>query len=136
MLVGSPTTRDAADVPRQVCHRCMGKDIDPANPFGARPCEGNDTAGLPPTPCPDGIRSTITFPTCWDNKTLDSPDHKSHIVYPQNGTFETEGDCPATHPVRTPQVMYEVMWNTQEFNDPDLWPEDGSQPFVYSMGDP
>lgn len=31
--------------------------------------------------------------------------------------------------------MYEIIWDTREFNDPDLWPEDGSQPFVYSMGD-
>lgn len=31
--------------------------------------------------------------------------------------------------------MYEVMWDTREFNDPSTWPEDGSQPFVYSMND-
>jgi hypothetical protein len=31
--------------------------------------------------------------------------------------------------------MYEVMWDTREFNDPSIWPADGSQPFVYSMGD-
>jgi hypothetical protein len=31
--------------------------------------------------------------------------------------------------------MYEVMWNTTAFNDAALWPEDGSQPFLYSMGD-
>jgi hypothetical protein len=30
--------------------------------------------------------------------------------------------------------MYEVMWDTREFNDPSIWPEDG-QPLVYSMGD-
>jgi hypothetical protein len=32
--------------------------------------------------------------------------------------------------------MYEVMWDTREFNNKDLWPVDGSNPFVYSMGDP
>jgi hypothetical protein len=31
--------------------------------------------------------------------------------------------------------MYEVMWDTTPFNDKNMWPEDGSQPFVYSMGD-
>jgi hypothetical protein len=31
--------------------------------------------------------------------------------------------------------MYEVMWDTREFNTADLWPTDGSQPFVYSTGD-
>jgi hypothetical protein len=34
-----------------------------------------------------------------------------------------------------PQLMYEVMWDTTPFNDKSLWPTDGSQPFVYSMGD-
>jgi hypothetical protein len=31
--------------------------------------------------------------------------------------------------------MYEVMWDTRPFNDKSIWPADGSQPFVYSMGD-
>jgi hypothetical protein len=31
--------------------------------------------------------------------------------------------------------MYEVMWDTRPFNDKSDWPTDGSQPFVYSMGD-
>jgi len=30
--------------------------------------------------------------------------------------------------------MYEVMWDTREFNDEE-WPGPGKQPFVYSMGD-
>ncbi len=72
---------------------------------------------------------------CWDGKNLDSPDHKSHVAYPASGSFETTGPCPASHPVRIPQVMYEVMWDTREFNDPSVWPEDGSQPFMYSMED-
>jgi hypothetical protein len=31
--------------------------------------------------------------------------------------------------------MFEVIYETKEFNDAALWPEDGSQPFVYSFGD-
>lgn len=31
--------------------------------------------------------------------------------------------------------MYEVMWDTRPFNNKADWPADGSQPFVYSMGD-
>ena len=31
--------------------------------------------------------------------------------------------------------MFEVIYETAAFNDPSLWPEDGSQPFVYSFGD-
>ena len=56
--------------------------------------------------------------------------------YPETGTFESKGPCPATHPVRTSQVMFEVIWDTSKFNDPADWPEDGSQPFVWSFGDP
>lgn len=65
---------------------------------------------------------------------LDSPDHKSHVAYPESGSFETTGPCPASHPIRLPQLMYEVMWDTREFNSEE-WPEPGKQPFVYSMGD-
>jgi hypothetical protein len=31
--------------------------------------------------------------------------------------------------------MFEVIWDTKPFNNPDDWPEDGSQPFVWSFGD-
>jgi hypothetical protein len=56
--------------------------------------------------------------------------------------FNTQGDafspgsaCPATHPVRMPQLAYETIWDTRQFNDKSLWPTDGSQPFVWSTGD-
>ena len=78
-------------------------------------------------------RNTIS---CWDGKNLDSPDHATHVSYPETGTFESGGPCPSTHPVQLPQLMYEIMWDTREFNDPELWPEDKTQqPFFYSMGD-
>lgn len=48
----------------------------------------------------------------------------------------TAEECPPSHPVKIPQVMFEIIWDTTPFNDPDLWPEDGSQPFVLSSGDP
>jgi hypothetical protein len=56
------------------------------------------------------------------------------MSYPESGTFESGGPCPSTHPVRTAQVMYEVVWDTKPFNDLD-WPKDGSNPFVWSFGD-
>jgi len=134
MLVGDPTLRSGEDQQRQLCHRCF-TTVNQV-PFGGAPCAGPmDTASLPPVMCQGGIRTTITFPTCWDGVNVDSPDHKSHVAYPVNGTFESGAPCPATHPVKLPQVMYEVMWDTRPFNDESLWPEDGSQPFVYSMGD-
>jgi hypothetical protein len=72
---------------------------------------------------------------CWNGKDLDSPNHMSHVSYPANGTFESQGPCPASHPVKIPQLMYEVIFETAEFNTKDQWPEDGSQPFVWSFND-
>jgi hypothetical protein len=132
MLVSDPALRSSTDAPREVCHRCFGKNF---NPFGGAPCTGSDTATLPKDMCAGGIRTTITFPTCWDGNSTDSPDYQSHVSYPASGTFQSGVPCLASHPVKLPQVMFEVMWDTTGFNDASLWPEDGSQPFVYSMGD-
>ncbi|OCL06293.1 hypothetical protein AOQ84DRAFT_390285 [Glonium stellatum] len=139
MLVGDPTNRQAdPTLKRQNCFRCytgpnFGGDV-------SAPCQDAkiDTQALPAQPCKGGIRSNILFPTCWDGKNLDSPDHKAHIAYPTSGpaTFlSLGGDCPSTHPVRIPQLMYEVVWDTTPFNDKNEWPTDGSQPFYFSYGD-
>jgi hypothetical protein len=138
MLAGNPTLRNKTGESRGICHRCLFKD---QNPFGGAPCTGNDTTSLPDHQCAGGIRTTVTFPTCWDGKNLDSPDHKSHVAYPTNGpaTFtgtSTGGACPSTHPVKIPQLMLEIVWDTRQFNNRAEWPEDGSQPFVLSTGDP
>lgn len=49
------------------------------------------------------------------------------------GAFQPAGACPASHPVRVPQVAYETLWDTTPFNN--LWPSDGSNPFYLSYGD-
>jgi Domain of unknown function (DUF1996) len=87
---------------------------------------------------------------CWNGVDLDPPDHsvsgltlymdivlilpQSHVAHPFGGIFGT--DCPPSHPVRLPLLFIEIVWDTRPFNDPSIWPEDGSQPFVFSMGDP
>ncbi|KAK3315749.1 hypothetical protein B0H66DRAFT_479704 [Apodospora peruviana] len=137
MLVGEATLRSMPQkYDPKVCHRCMPKTGDNNNLNCAPP----DGVTLPHKFCEGGIRSVITFPTCWDGVNLDSADHKSHVAYPLDGSitdrFDYDGGvCPNTHPVKIPQVMYEVVWDTTMFNDKDLWPEDGSQPFVWSTGD-
>jgi hypothetical protein len=133
MVVGDPGNREERTMQRQLCFRCEANKQQ--NPFGGAPCSGADTKAFPKQACGGGWRVSIHFPTCWDGKNLDSVDHKGHIVYPATGTFESGGACPATHPVRMPQVMYEIMFDTTPFNDKSLWPADGSQPFVWSMGD-
>ncbi|EAT76517.2 hypothetical protein SNOG_16145 [Parastagonospora nodorum SN15] len=145
---GATTTGSA----RKVCHRCMpeGADAITLN------CAAPDSEAFPTGMCGGGIRSVITFPTCWDGVNLDSPDHRSHMAYSAGvvgNDVGPTGKCPASHPVVVPQVMYEVMWDvslsvcemvvcdetdemqTRQFNDPAIWPEDGSQPLVWSTGD-
>ncbi|KAK4155735.1 hypothetical protein C8A00DRAFT_41665 [Chaetomidium leptoderma] len=98
-----------------------------------------ETTDMPKQPCKEGIMANVRFPTCWDGRTLNAPNHSDHVAYPSggSGTFESGGACPASHPVKIPQVFYEVLWDTRQFNDRAAlpWPEDGSQPFVWSYGD-
>jgi hypothetical protein len=133
MLVGDPNNREASRVPSGLCFRC--EENMQQTPFGGAPCTGADTKAFPKSTCGGGWRVTVTFPSCWDGKNTDSPDHKSHVAYPQSGSFESGGPCPASHPIKIPQVMYEVMYDTRQFNNKAEWPADGSQPFYWSHGD-
>ncbi|KAK4244442.1 hypothetical protein C7999DRAFT_35186 [Corynascus novoguineensis] len=133
MLVGDAASNKPGQDPK-VCHRCMPEEGELSN----LNCAAPDTQEFPKKPCPGGIRAVLTFPTCWDGVNLDPPDHKSHVAYPVSGNTDMTpdgGTCPDTHPVKIPQVMLETIWDTTPFNDRDLWPEDGSQPFVWSTND-
>ncbi|KAL2198278.1 hypothetical protein P885DRAFT_68431 [Corynascus similis CBS 632.67] len=128
MLIGRQDyrTREEASRFRQLTYTCLQTPMT----------RTGETLDFPKEPCPAGIMSNVRFPTCWDGKNLDSPDHMSHVAYPESGTFESGGPCPSTHPVRIPQLFYEVIWDTTKFNSREMWPEDGeSQPFVWSQGD-
>jgi hypothetical protein len=134
MLAGDPALRAKSSGPFAICHRCLAASERIMGGSGA-PCDANDTPEFPKKPCPGGIRATVIFPSCWDGKNSDSPDHRSHVAY-QPGSSALAGDqCPSTHPVRIPQVMYEVMYDTSGFADPKYY-ENGQQPLVYSFGDP
>jgi hypothetical protein len=65
-------------------------------------CSDNSESGKPKAPvdCATGIISLhVGFPNCWDGVSLDSPDHRSHVVYPSSGV------CPADHPVALPRLI-------------------------------
>jgi hypothetical protein len=69
---------------------------------------------------------------CWDGKNLDSPDHASHMYNTVNSEgFNNAPSCPSTHPIRTPQVTFETVWDTSKFNS--MWPTNGANPFVWSF---
>jgi hypothetical protein len=132
MLAGDPNLRSKTGMAPGICHRCLAANERTTGGSGA-PCDSKDTQAFPSKPCPGGIRATIIFPSCWDGKNVDSPDHKSHVAY--SGTSALAGDkCPSTHPIRIPQVMYEVMWDTSSFANPEYY-KNGKQPLVYSFGD-
>ncbi|KAK4444540.1 hypothetical protein QBC34DRAFT_442497 [Podospora aff. communis PSN243] len=132
MISGDPSYRTKPAGPLYNCHRCLSKSERIMGGNGA-PCDRSDTSEFPNKPCPGGIRTTIIFPSCWDGKNVDSPDHRSHVAY--SGTSNLAGDkCPASHPVRIPQVMYEIMYDTSEFANPEYY-KNGKQPLVYSFGD-
>ncbi|TEB23424.1 hypothetical protein FA13DRAFT_1639946 [Coprinellus micaceus] len=145
MIVGDPMVRSDSHVPANsvqsyaLTFRCY--DGVPGSDGSWAPGVGPfESVGFPNKKCPGGIRTNIFFPTCWDGTTLDPPDHHSHVKYiqgtvnPRAGIFYQSGTCPSTHPVRIPLIFLETIWDTKPFlND---WPTDGSQPLVYSMGDP
>ncbi|KAF2793792.1 hypothetical protein K505DRAFT_305170 [Melanomma pulvis-pyrius CBS 109.77] len=133
MLAGTASNTDPKKVKlSNICHRCWTSTSE-ANFVGAQPCSGSDTVEIPSDPKCKMIRQTIIFPACWDGKNLDSPDHQSHVAYGNQGGASGGGACPSTHPVKLPQIMYELMWNVTNFADKSQWPTDGSNPFVYSM---
>ncbi|KAH8885441.1 hypothetical protein GQ53DRAFT_785485 [Thozetella sp. PMI_491] len=121
MTVGDPSFRTAQQIRKypMLTYTCLQTGST----------RGGETTAFPKSACKVGIMVSIRFPTCWNGKDLDSPDHQSHTAYPSGGA------CPSTHPVQTPQLFFETIWDTAPFNDKSLWPDDGSQPFYWSMGD-
>lgn len=90
-----------------------------------------ETNMMPNYTCPGGLRAQVFFPACWNGKDLDSADYKSHMSYPNSQNYDN-GPCPATHPVKTISLFYEILYDTPQFND--QW--NGTQhPFVLANGD-
>ncbi|KAM7199754.1 protein of unknown function (DUF1996) domain containing protein [Naviculisporaceae sp. PSN 640] len=132
MLAGNAAETNPSKVAKaNICHRCWTSTND-NNFVGGAPCTGSDTVDIPQDTKCKMIRQTIIFPHCWDGKNLDSPDHKSHVAYGQGSGATGGGACPSTHPVKLPQVMYELMWNVSKFMDKSIWPDSGPA-LMYSM---
>ena len=120
MTAGNPELRTYTDTLAQnaITHACLG-------------VTGPETNTLPATNCPDGVRSQVYFPSCWDGVNLDSQGHQCHMSYPTGSNYDS-GECPASHPYPLMSLFYEFIWGTNNFaND---WYGD-SQPFVFAMGD-
>lgn len=124
MTVGDPNSRNG--VHPGLTYTCL-QNVNTRFP---------ETKNFPTGPCPAGIMANHHFPSCWDGKNLDSPNHQDHMYYASRGSFIAAGPCPSTHPVRMPQVALETMWDTRPFNNKADWPVDPKeQPFFWSYTD-
>lgn len=76
--------------------------------------------------CKDGLRAEVFFPSCWNGKDLDSPDHKGHMRYP---SLMDDGDCPKGFETRVVSLFFETIWDVNKFSG-----QKGR--FIFSTGDP
>ena len=67
-------------------------------------------SGQPSPPqCPstsDGLSFHVYLPSCWNGRDLDSSDHRSHMAYPLQRDADDARECPDSHPVPLPAVIY------------------------------
>jgi Domain of unknown function (DUF1996) len=76
--------------------------------------------------CYSGLRLEIQFPSCWNGKDVDSPNHKDHVKFPN---LLKTGECPDGYGVRLPVLFYETIYAVADFIK-----YDGN--YVLSNGDP
>jgi hypothetical protein len=60
----------------------------------------------PPNDCTDisPLTMQLFFPNCWNGRTLDSADHRSHMAY------SVDGVCPPDHPVPITQLQLTIEY--------------------------
>jgi len=93
---------------RSVCdgsYTCERDDTDGCNGYG--PSGQTQNGVLPISGCSE-LEINIKFPTCWDGNNVESQD-QTHVVYSpecdgneHNECFDF--DCPASHPVKLPEI--------------------------------
>jgi len=72
--------------------------------WGCSGLSGRSTRSYPLRPPGQQVERTFDFPSCWDGHRLDSPDHRSHLVFPGPG-----GTCPPGT-VATPQLRLRAAY--------------------------
>jgi hypothetical protein len=76
----------------------------PAHAFWSCKTEGVKYSAPPVCDASTFPRAIVEFPNCWDGVSLDSVDHRSHVVYPSSGV------CPSTHPQKLPHLKLYVLY--------------------------
>jgi len=64
------------------------------------------SSAVPTCPSGSSLRLRVNFPDCWNGKSLDSPNHKSHMAY------SVGGRCPRGHPVAVPALSIVYRYPT------------------------
>jgi hypothetical protein len=52
----------------------------------------------------NALELRVEFPNCWNGKSSDSPNHRSHMAYSSGGR------CPASHPVAVPTMLFILLY--------------------------
>ena len=98
-------------------------------------CEGQSDSSLetraqtPPDCGTARLKLHVYFPSCWDGVNIDSTNHRSHVAYAFDESDGTSTDisddmCPASHPVKIPQVHLRVIFPVS--NGPQYRLSDGT----------
>ena len=67
-----------------------------------------------------GVRLRVSFPSCWDGRRRDSPDHKSHMAYRVWDRETASMRCPRSHPVAVPALILDVEYPLRDGDDVTL----------------
>lgn len=96
----------------------VGAGVDYTWSCGSPITVGKHDAGRLIPDCSPGefLTLSLVFPRCSDGR-LSSSDNKSHMAYPSN----YGASCPASHPIRHPQLTYNIHWNNNDTNTGDWY---------------
>lgn len=110
MLAGNPKATTAAEMSHANIS-CL------ANATGTNYAKGK---AIPNCNVGDSVQLTVTFPRCWDNKNLDSPNHQDHMAY-ASASNPTANKCPASHPIAIPEITFNMRYQVKVAGEALSW---------------
>ena len=108
MLAGNPKAKTAAESSK-VFYTCAGRTPFYGWKSSIPACNVGELMGM-----------MVEFPQCWDNLNLDSPDHKSHMAYPDLKNT-TANKCPVSHPTAIPLISINVSYKVLTADSHNKW---------------
>lgn len=62
-----------------------------------------------------------TTPECWDGKNLDSPDHRSHMMFLMRDKATGKQFCPSSHPYLMPRLTFQRIFTIRADDVTTTW---------------